>query len=89
MIVIASNLALAVLGLAIALAFWRLLRGPDVVDRVVAIDMLYVNACAMLLAYGIRMDTLLHFEAALIIAMLGFLTTAAFAKFLLRGDIIE
>ena len=89
MIVVASNLALAVLGLAIALAFWRLLRGPDVVDRVVAIDMLYVNACAMLLAYGIRMDTLLHFEAALIIAMLGFLTTAAFAKFLLRGDIIE
>ena len=89
MIVVASNLALAVLGLAIALAFWRLLRGPDVVDRVVAIDMLYVNACAMLLTYGIRMDTLLHFEAALIIAMLGFLTTAAFAKFLLRGDIIE
>ena len=89
MIVVASNLALAVLGLAIALAFWRLLRGPDVVDRVVAIDMLYVNACAMLLAYGIRMDTMLHFEAALIIAMLGFLTTAAFAKFLLRGDIIE
>lgn len=89
MIVAATNLALALLGVAMMLALWRLLRGPDIVDRVVAIDMLYVNACAMLLAYGIRMDTLLHFEAALIIAMLGFLTTAAFAKFLLRGDIIE
>jgi multicomponent K+:H+ antiporter subunit F len=89
MIATASNLALALLGIAMMLALWRLLRGPDVVDRVLAIDMLYVNACAMLLAYGIRMDTLLHFEAALIIAMLGFLTTAAFAKFLLRGDIIE
>jgi len=89
MIATATNLAFALLGIAMMLAFWRLLRGPDVVDRVVAIDKLYVNACAMLPAYGIRMDTLLHFEAALIIAMLGFLTTAAFAKFLLRGDIIE
>jgi len=89
MIVVATTLALGLLGVAMVLALWRLLRGPDVVDRVVAIDMLYVNSCAMLLVYGIRMDTLLHFEAALVIAMLGFLTTAAFAKFLLRGDIIE
>lgn len=89
MITVATSLALGLLGVAMVLAFWRLLRGPDVVDRVVAIDMLYVDACAMLLVYGIRMDTLLHFEAALVIAMLGFLTTAAFAKFLLRGDIIE
>jgi multicomponent K+:H+ antiporter subunit F len=85
----AGDVALAMIGTAMALSFWRLMRGPDVVDRVIAIDMLYVNACAMLLVYGIRMDTLLHFDAALIIAMLGFLTTAAFAKFLLRGDIIE
>jgi multicomponent K+:H+ antiporter subunit F len=89
MITAATTLALGLLGMAMLLAFWRLLRGPDVVDRVVAIDMLYVNSCAMLLVYGIRMDTLLHFEAALVIALLGFLTTVAFAKFLLRGDIIE
>jgi len=87
MIMVATTLALVLLGLAMILALWRLLRGPDVVDRVVAIDKLYVNSCAMLLVWGIRMDTLLHFEAALVIAMLGFLTTAAFAKFLLRGDI--
>lgn len=85
----AASAAIVLIGLAMALSFWRLLRGPDVVDRVIAIDSLYVNACAMLLAYGIRGGTALHFEAALVIAMLGFLTTAAFAKFLLRGDIIE
>jgi multicomponent K+:H+ antiporter subunit F len=89
MIMAATTLALGLLGVAMVLALWRLLRGPDVVDRVVAIDMLYVNSCAVLLVWGIRMDTMLHFEAALVIAMMGFLTTVAFAKFLLRGDIIE
>jgi len=89
MIGTAILVALGLIGLAMALAFWRLLRGPDVVDRVIAIDTLYVNACAMLLAYGMLGATELHFEAALIIAMLGFLSTVAFAKFLLRGDIIE
>lgn len=89
MIETAILVALGLIGFAMALAFWRLLRGPDVVDRVIAIDTLYVNACAMLLAYGMLGTTGLHFEAALVIAMLGFLSTVAFAKFLLRGDIIE
>jgi multicomponent K+:H+ antiporter subunit F len=88
-IAIAVDIASALIGLAMLLAFWRLLRGPDVVDRVVAIDTLYVNACALLLARGIGGDSLLHFEAALVIALLGFLTTVAFAKYLLRGDIME
>lgn len=89
MIAIAVDFASALIGLAMLLAFWRLLRGPDVVDRVVAIDTLYVNACTLLLARGIGGDSLLHFEAALVIALLGFLTTVAFAKYLLRGDIME
>jgi multicomponent K+:H+ antiporter subunit F len=89
MIEAAGTITMGLVGLAMALAFWRLLRGPDVVDRVIAIDTLYVNACAMLLAFGVKGSTDLHFEAALIIAMLGFLSTVAFAKFLLRGDIIE
>lgn len=89
MIETAIDVALGLIGLSMALAAWRLLRGPDVVDRVVAVDTLYVNACALLLAYGMHGSTELHYEAALIIAMLGFLSTAAFAKFLLRGDIIE
>lgn len=89
MIALAVDVASVLIGLAMLLAFWRLLRGPDVVDRVVAIDTLYVNACALLLARGIGGDSLLHFEAALVIALLGFLTTVAFAKYLLRGDIME
>lgn len=89
MIDAAIELTLGLIGASMALAAWRLLRGPDVVDRVIALDTLYVNACALLLAFGMRGSTSLHYEAALIIAMLGFLSTAAFAKFLLRGDIIE
>lgn len=89
MIGAAVTMTMTLVGLSMALAFWRLLRGPDIVDRVIAIDALYVNACALLLAFGVKGDTDLHFEAALIIAMLGFLSTVAFAKFLLRGDIIE
>ena len=80
MIELATDVAILLIGLAMALAFWRLLKGPDVVDRVIAIDTLFVNACAMLLAYGIRGATAPHLEAALVIAML---------RFLLRGDIIE
>ena len=89
MISVAVDIASVLIGLAMLLAFWRLLRGPDIVDRVIAIDTLYINACTLLLAYGIAGDSALHFEAALVIALLGFLTTVAFAKYLLRGDIME
>jgi multicomponent K+:H+ antiporter subunit F len=86
---VAVDIASVLIGLAMLLAFWRLLRGPDIVDRVIAIDTLYINACTLLLAYGIAGDSALHFEASLVIALLGFLTTVAFAKYLLRGDIME
>lgn len=89
MISVAVDIASVLIGLAMLLAFWRLLRGPDIVDRVIAVDTLYVNACTLLLAYGIAGDSALHFEASLVIALLGFLTTVAFAKYLLRGDIME
>ena len=89
MISVAVDIASVLIGLAMLLALWRLLRGPDIVDRVIAIDTLYINACTLLLAYGIAGDSALHFEASLVIALLGFLTTVAFAKYLLRGDIME
>lgn len=85
----ALDVATLLLGVALVLAGWRLLRGPDVVDRVLALDTLYVNAAAMLVLYGIRLGGTWHYEAALVIAMLGFLSTLAFAKFLLRGDVAE
>lgn len=77
------------LGLAMACAAFRIILGPRAQDRVVGFDSLYVNAMLMLLAFGIRSGTALYFDAALIIALLGFVGTAALGKFLLRGEVIE
>jgi multicomponent K+:H+ antiporter subunit F len=74
---------------ALVLAGWRLLRGPSLADRILALDTLYVNSVALLVLIGIYFDTALYFEVALIIAMMGFVSTVALAKYLLRGDIIE
>jgi multicomponent K+:H+ antiporter subunit F len=75
--------------LAMACALYRLLRGPRAQDRVLALDTLYVNAMLLVLTFGIREATSLYFEAALIIGVMGFVSTAALAKFLLRGEVIE
>ena len=82
-------LAQALLGLAMFFAMIRLLRGPRAQDRVLSMDTLYVNAMLLVLTFGIRSGTSLYFEAALVIGMLGFVSTAALAKFLLRGEVIE
>jgi multicomponent K+:H+ antiporter subunit F len=74
---------------ALILAGWRLLRGPTLADRILALDTLYVNSVALLVLIGIHFGTVIFFEAALIIAMMGFVSTVALAKYLLRGDIIE
>ena len=74
---------------ALVLAGWRLLRGPTLADRILALDTLYVNSVALLVLIGIHFDTAVFFEVALIIAMMGFVSTVALAKYLLRGDIIE
>jgi multicomponent K+:H+ antiporter subunit F len=81
----------AIVGFALAmlLATWRLVRGPTLPDRILALDTLYVNSMALLILLGIAFDTNLYFEAALIIAMLGFVGTIALSKYLLRGDIVE
>lgn len=75
--------------LALLLSAWRLLRGPAVVDRILALDTLYINALALLLLYGVWEGTSAYFEAALLIAMLGFAGTVVLAKYVLRGDIVE
>lgn len=82
-------LAQVLLGLAMIFAMIRLLRGPRAQDRVLSLDTLYVNAMLLVLTLGIRSGTSLYFEAALVIGMLGFVSTAALAKFLLRGEVIE
>jgi multicomponent K+:H+ antiporter subunit F len=74
---------------AIALSFWRLFRGPDAPDRILALDTLYINTIAILVLLGIYLGSALYFEAALLIALMGFVGTVALCKYLLRGDIIE
>lgn len=77
------------LGLAMALAVWRIVRGPRAQDRVLGLDTLYVNALLMMVTFGVRTGSTLYFEAALVIGLLGFASTVALAKFLMRGEVIE
>ena len=79
----------ACLGTSMALNLYRLIVGPDAADRVVALDTLYINAIGMLVLVGIYLDSAIFFEAALLIAMMGFVGTVALAKYLRRGSIIE
>lgn len=86
---LALDFALGAVAMAMALCGWRLLRGPDLPDRILALDTLYLSTVALVVLLGIRWQTALLFEAALIIAMLGFVATVAAARFVTRGDVIE
>ncbi|WP_210397866.1 K+/H+ antiporter subunit F [Motiliproteus sediminis] len=79
----------AMLAAALVMNLVRLLRGPDLSDRILALDTLYINSIGLILLFGLYRGTTLYFEAAMLIAMLGFVSTAALCKYLLRGDIIE
>jgi multicomponent K+:H+ antiporter subunit F len=85
----ALYVAFGLVSLALLLAFWRLLLGPTATDRILALDTLYVDTVALLVLLGIHLRSNLYFEAALLIAMIGFVGTVALSKFLTRGDIIE
>ena len=76
-------------GLAMLLALWRLLRGPTVPDRILALDTLSVTAIAELMLFGMYINSAVYFEAALVIAMLGFCSTVVLSKYVLRRDIVE
>jgi multicomponent K+:H+ antiporter subunit F len=88
---LAASLTIAqlMLGAAMTLAAVRMLWGPRAQDRVLAFDSLYVSAMLLILTFGIRLGNALFFEIALIVALLGFVSTVALAKFLLRGEVIE
>ena len=77
------------LTLAMAAAAFRILRGPRAQDRVLGMDTLYVDAMLLLLVFGIGSGTTLYFEVALLIGLLGFVSTVIMAKFLMRGEVIE
>ncbi len=86
---LALNFALGAVSVAMVLCAWRLLRGPEVTDRLLALDTLYINTVALVILLGLRWQTALLFEAALIVAMLGFVSTVALARYLSRGDVVE
>jgi multicomponent K+:H+ antiporter subunit F len=75
--------------LAMACAAYRMLRGPRAQDRVLALDAFYIAGMILILIFGIETGDTVYFEAALVISVLGFVTTAALAKFLMRGETIE
>ncbi|KZY02192.1 MULTISPECIES: K+/H+ antiporter subunit F [unclassified Sulfitobacter] len=89
MIEIAFYFALFAAGLAQLLAMVRLIIGPHIGDRILALDTMVINAIALIVLIGLKWGTQIYFESGMIFAMLGFVSTVALARFVLRGDIIE
>ncbi|MCD9029292.1 K+/H+ antiporter subunit F [Luteimonas sp. BDR2-5] len=89
MIEIAIVAGMHLVGLAMLMSTWRLLRGPTAPDRILALDTLYVSSIAQLILFGMLLGTEIYFEAALIIAMLGFVGTVVLSKYVIRRDIVE
>ena len=89
MITYAIYFAFACFGSALLMNLWQITRAPWAGDKVLALDTMVINSIALLILYGISIGTEIFFEAAMIIAMLGFVSTVAYARFILRGNIIE
>ena len=89
MLDIALWIRIALFAASLLLNVFRLAIGPDLPDRILAVDTMYVNSIALIVLFGIQLNSKAYFEAALLIAMLGFVSTVAVCKYLLRGDIIE
>ncbi|MGQ3285555.1 K+/H+ antiporter subunit F [Bosea sp. (in: a-proteobacteria)] len=89
MIETACLIALAAISLALLLNLYRLAVGPHALDRVLALDTMVINAIGLIVVLGIWFGVTIFFEAALLFAMVGFLSTVAFCKYLLRGNVIE
>ncbi len=89
MIGLACTIAAFAIGVAMLLNLYRLLVGPDTPTRILALDTLVINAIALVVLVGIYYGTEIYFEAALLFAMVGFLTTVAYCKYLLRGNVME
>lgn len=89
MIGYALYFAFACFGAALLLTLWRVVKAPGVGDRILALDTMVINAIALITLFGLQEGTFMYFEAAMIVAMVGFVSTVAYCRFILRGDIIE
>lgn len=85
----AIGFGFAATGASLLLGLWRLALGPDLPDRIMAVDTLYINVIGLLVLLGIHLDNNIYFEAALLIAMMGFVGTIAWCKHVIRGSIID
>lgn len=89
MITLALSFAIGCFALGLLFNLWRIVRGPDLADRILALDTMVINVIALLILYGIQQGTKVYYEASMLIAMVGFVSTVAYCRFILRGDIIE
>ncbi len=89
MIETALVFAMGCFGLGLLFNLWRMLRGPSQADRILALDTMVINVISLLILYGIKEGTAVYYEAAMLVAMVGFVSTVAYCRFVLRGDIIE
>jgi multicomponent K+:H+ antiporter subunit F len=86
---VAVGATLVMYAVAMSIGLVRLMRGPRAQDRVIALDFIFIVATLMMLVLAIRYASSMYFEAALLMALFGFVSSAAMAKFLLRGEVIE
>lgn len=89
MIAYALYFAFGCFGLGLLLNLWRVIAGPELSDRILALDTMIINAIALLILYGILNGTAVYFEASMLFAMVGFVSTVAYCRYLLRGSVIE
>jgi multicomponent K+:H+ antiporter subunit F len=89
MIAFATTFALGCFTIGLLLNLVLLLRAPGLPDKVLAVDTMVINIIALIVIYGISTGNGINFEAAVLFAMTGFVSTVAFSKFMLRGDVIE
>jgi multicomponent K+:H+ antiporter subunit F len=89
MLTTAITICLVLVGLATALTLWRLALGPTMTDRILALDTLAIDAIALVVLMSLATGSAFSFEAALLIAMMGFVGTVALCKYLIGRSIIE
>ena len=89
MLDIVLTIAIGAVAVAMAITAWRLVAGPALTDRILALDTLYVNTVAVAVLTGIRYDTFAYFEAGLLVALMGFVSTVALARYAARGKVMD
>jgi len=89
MIAYAIGFTAACFAFGLLMNLWRVVKGPEVSDRILALDTMVINVIALLILLGLGLGTAIFFEVAMLFALVGFVSTVAYCRFLLRGDIIE